>query len=52
MLYKEYHDAKKQWETEKARMVEEKNQLNALREEDQIRVQQLKVNYAQRHSLT
>ncbi len=43
MLYKEYHDARKTWETERAQRVEEKTQLVTLREQDQIRVQELKV---------
>ena len=43
MLYKEYLDAKSEWEREKDHLVREKNELVALREQDDIRNQGFKV---------
>ncbi len=42
-MYKEYHDAKKVWQSDKAQLVEENSQLTALRDQDKVKVQELKV---------
>lgn len=41
ILYQEYSDARKQWEAEKEKLVSSKNQLAALREQDQVRLEEL-----------
>ena len=42
-MYKEYLEAKRASETEKAHLVKERNDLQATKEQDQIYIQELKV---------
>ena len=41
ILYQEYGDARKLWEEEREKLVASKDQLAALREQDQVRVEEL-----------
>ena len=43
-MYKEYRDGCERWEAEKKKLVEEKREMDARHEQDQIRIQELKVN--------
>ena len=43
-MYKEYRDGCERWEAEKIKLVEEKRELDARHEQDQIRIQELKVS--------
>ena len=44
VVYKEYHDGCERWEAEKIKLLEEKRELDARHEQDQIRIQELKVS--------
>ena len=44
IVYKEYRDGCERWEAEKIKLVEEKRELDARHEQDQIRIQELKVS--------
>ena len=44
IVYKEYRDGCERWEAEKKKLVEEKREMDARHEQDQIRIQELKVS--------
>ena len=44
ILYQEYSEARKSWETERDRLLHDNRQLASYREQDQVQVQQLKVH--------
>lgn len=44
VVYKEYREGVEQWEKEREKLVEGKREMATLREQDQIRVQELTVS--------